>query len=264
MKNINPKSTQHTPMNALTIAGSDSGGGAGIQADLKTFAAMKVHGLSIITSLTAQNTLAVREVFDVPVEFIKAQFDAIHEDFDVKAAKTGMLSSREIIRTVVKNVRGYPLVVDPVMVAESGGKLLKDDAVLTIQKKLLKKAVLVTPNLFEAEILSGIEIKDIDDMKNAARIISSSGCSTIVKGGHLNATDVLYHEGEFHIFKARKIGGGAHGSGCTFASAITAGLSKEKDLLSSIKDAKRFISRGIKNAYSPGKGVRVVNQLKVR
>jgi len=135
---------------------------------------------------------------------------------------------------------------------------------LTIQKKLFKKAVLVTPNLFEAEILTGIEIKDIGDMKRAAELISRSNCSTIVKGGHLNATDVLYHEGEFHIFKARKIGEGAHGSGCTFASAITAGLSKEKDLISSIEDAKRFITHGIENAYRPGRGVRVVNQLEVR
>ncbi|MFQ5800933.1 MAG: bifunctional hydroxymethylpyrimidine kinase/phosphomethylpyrimidine kinase, partial [Candidatus Hydrothermarchaeales archaeon] len=132
---------------ALTIAGSDSGGGAGIQADLKTFAAHRVHGLSIITSLTAQNTFAVREVSDVPLEFIKAQFDAIHEDFDVGAAKTGMLSTKDIIKTVAKKLGAYPLVVDPVMVAESGGRLLAEDAIETLKEELLPKAVLATPNI---------------------------------------------------------------------------------------------------------------------
>ena len=179
-------------MIALTIAGSDSGGGAGIQADLKTFAALGVHGVAVITSLTAQNTLAVRDIFDVPVAFVGAQFRAIHEDFKIRAAKTGMLSSREIIETVAGEVGSYPLVVDPVMVAASGGRLLRSDAVEALTEKLFPKAALVTPNLFEAQVLSGLKIRSTGDMRKAAKKISKLGCSVLVKGGHLNATDILY------------------------------------------------------------------------
>ncbi len=249
-------------MTALTIAGSDSGGGAGIQADLKTFQAMGVHGASVLTSLTAQNTLAVRDIFDLPIEFIKAQFDAIHEDFEVKAAKTGMLSSREIITCVAENVGSYPLVVDPVMVAESGGRLLRDDAIETLEKLLLPKATIVTPNIPEAEILSGIEIKGTDDMKDACKIIGHLGCSVVIKGGHSSENtvmDVLYHKGEFFEFSSIRIGEGVHGSGCAFASAITAGLAKGEDIYTAVGDAKSFIKKAIAAGYSPGKGPRVVN-----
>jgi hydroxymethylpyrimidine/phosphomethylpyrimidine kinase len=249
-------------MTALTIAGSDSGGGAGIQADLKTFQALGVHGASVLTSLTAQNTLAVRDIFDLPVEFIKSQFDAIHEDFDVRAAKTGMLSNREIIECVAGNIGDYPLVVDPVMVAESGGKLLKDDAVETLEKLLLPKATIVTPNIPEAEILSGIEIKGIDDAKETCKIIAKHGCSVVVKGGHSSdptITDMLYHNGEFFEFSSKRIGEGVHGSGCAFASAITAGLAKGEDVSTAVGGAKSFITKAIATGYSPGKGPRVVN-----
>ena len=249
---------------ALTIAGSDSGGGAGVQADLKTFAAMGVHGVSVITSLTAQNTLAVRDVFDPPCGFVKAQFDAIHEDFDVKAAKTGMLSSKEIIKCVAENVGRYPLVVDPVMVAESGGSLLKDDAVETLKKLLFPKAAVVTPNVSEAKVLSGISIKGIDDMKDACRIISKHGCSVVVKGGHLHekmATDILFHGGEFHEYSTERVGEGVHGSGCAFASAITASLAKGQDVIEAVSSAKSFIAKAIATAYAPGKGMMVVNPL---
>jgi hydroxymethylpyrimidine/phosphomethylpyrimidine kinase len=252
-------------MIALTIAGSDSGGGAGIQADLKTFAAMGVHGTSVVTSLTAQNTVAVRDIFELPIEFIKAQFDAVHEDFDVKAAKTGMLSSKEIIKCVAENVGMYPLVVDPVMVAESGGKLLRDDAIETLKNLLLPKAAIVTPNIPEAEVLSGIIVKEISDMKEACKIISKYGCSVVVKGGHSQgekATDVLYHEGEFYEYDAKRIGEGVHGSGCAFASAIAAGLAKGDDITHAVSGAKSFITQSIATAYSPGKGARVVNPMK--
>ena len=251
-------------MTALTIAGSDSGGGAGIQADLKTFQTLGVHGASVLTSLTAQNTLAVRDIFDLPTPFIKAQLDAIHEDFDVRAAKTGMLSTREIIKCVAENVGSYPLVVDPVMVAESGGKLLKDDAIETLEKLLLPKATVVTPNIPEAEILSGIEIKGIDDMNEACKIISKHGCSVVIKGGHSSdktVTDVLYHNGEFFEFSSKRIGEGVHGSGCAFASAITAGLAKGDDVVTAVGNAKSFIKEAIATAYSSGKGPRVVNPL---
>ncbi len=251
-------------MIALTIAGSDSGGGAGMQADLKTFAATGVHGVCVITSLTAQNTLAVRDIFDLPSEFVKAQFDAIHEDFDVKAAKTGMLISKEIIKCVAENVGTYPLVVDPVMAAESGGSLLKDDAVETLKKVLFPKAAVVTPNLPEAEMLSGIKVKGIADMKEACMIISKHGCSVIVKGGHFltkTSLDLLYHDDRFYEFKAERIGKGVHGSGCTFASAITAGLAKGEDLVGAVSSAKSFVTKAIATAYAPGKGMRVINQL---
>lgn len=248
-------------MIALTIAGSDSGGGAGVQADLKTFAAMGVHGTCVITSLTAQNTLAVKGIFDLPGEFIEAQFDAVHEDFDIKAAKTGMLSNAGIIKCVAKKIRAYPVVVDPVMVAESGGKLLRDSAVETLKRVLFPKAKVVTPNIPEAEILSGIEIKGLDDMKEACQIISREECSVVVKGGHLDATDVLYHEGEFYEFRAKKIGKSVHGSGCAFASAIASGLARGDDLNFAVGIAKAFITKAISTAYSPGRGAKVVNPL---
>jgi hydroxymethylpyrimidine/phosphomethylpyrimidine kinase len=251
-------------MTALTIAGSDSGGGAGIQADLKTFQALGVHGASVITSLTAQNTREVRDILDLPLEFIKAQFDAVHEDFEVKAAKTGMLSNKEIIKCVAENLGSYPLVVDPVMVAESGGKLLKDDAIETLEKSLLPKAAVVTPNIPEAEVLSGIEIKGIDDMNKACKIISKHGCSVVIKGGHSSdttITDVLYHNREFFEFSSERVGEGVHGSGCAFASAIVAGLAKGEDVATAVGNAKSFITKAIATAYSPGKGPRVVNPM---
>ncbi|NOZ77377.1 MAG: bifunctional hydroxymethylpyrimidine kinase/phosphomethylpyrimidine kinase [Euryarchaeota archaeon] len=246
---------------ALTIAGSDSGGGAGIQADLKTFAALGVHGTSVITSLTAQNTQAVEAVQDVPPDFIEAQFDALHRDFDIKAAKTGMLSSSAIIETVMEKLGDYPLVVDPVMVAESGGRLLEEDAVESL-KGLFPKAAVITPNLAEAEVLTGMEIRSIDDMKDAAEKMAGHGCSVLVKGGHLNATDVLYHGGEFHVFEGELLGGGAHGSGCTMASAVCACLAKGYDLVDAVSEAKDFVTRAIANAHSPGRGAPVVNQLR--
>jgi len=243
----------------LTIAGSDSGGGAGVQADLKTFAALGVHGVSVITSLTAQNTRAVEGVFDITPRFIKAQLDALHNDFDIKAAKTGMLSNKDIITTVARNIGDYPLVVDPVMVAESGGRLLAEDAISTLKEMLITKSKLVTPNIPEAEVLSGTKISSIDDMKKACEIISQLGTSVVVKGGHMNATDILYHEGRFYEFKDKKFDFSTHGSGCTFASAITAELAKGKDLINAVKSAKEFITSAMKLSYTPGKGLRVVN-----
>ncbi|MFQ6135610.1 MAG: bifunctional hydroxymethylpyrimidine kinase/phosphomethylpyrimidine kinase [Candidatus Hydrothermarchaeales archaeon] len=245
---------------ALTIAGSDSGGGAGIQADLKTFAAHEVHGVCVITSLTAQNTLSVEDVFDIPPKFIEAQFRAIHDDFDVKAAKTGMLSNGEIIKTVAEMVGDYPLVVDPVMIAESGGELLQKDALEILKKELFPKATLLTPNIHEAEILSGLKIEDAGDMKKACEIIADYGPSVIVKGGHLDATDILYHKGKFYEFKAEKIGEAVHGSGCTFAAAIVSNIAKGGDLIVAIEEAKGFIISAIRNAHRPGTGLKVADQ----
>lgn len=246
---------------ALTIAGSDSGGGAGIQADLKTLAAHNVHGLSIIVALTAQNTREVLDIFELPANFIESQFKALQRDFEIGAAKTGMLYSERIISAVSKNLRDYPLIVDPVIIAESGAQLLKEEAVETMKKELLPKAALVTPNLFEAEKLSKIKIKSIEDMKKACREIAKHNCSVIVKGGHLKAVDVLYHEGKFYEFEGEKLAGKFHGAGCTFSASITANLAKGDDLITAVKNAKKFIQKALENSAQIGKGkVKVLNQ----
>jgi hydroxymethylpyrimidine/phosphomethylpyrimidine kinase len=176
-----------------------------------------------------------------------------------------MLSNAEIIKCVAENVGSYPLVVDPVMVAESGGRLLKDDAIESLKDLLIPKAAVVTPNISEAEVLSGIEIKGMHDMKDACNIISELGCSIVIKGGHSKedfATDVLYHDGEFHEFSSKRLGEGVHGSGCAFASALTAGLAKGDDIVLATSNAKAFINRAIATAYLPGKGPRVVNPMR--
>ncbi len=248
-------------VSALTIAGSDSGGGAGIQADLKTFAALGVHGVSIITSLTAQNTMGVEAIHDPPLDFIRAQFKAIHDDFSVKAAKTGMLSNKDIIELVTEEVGSYPLVVDPVMVAQSGAKLLRDDAVESLKDLLLPKAFVATPNIPEAEVLTGRKINTEEEMRKACVDIAELGCSVVLKGGHLNAVDILYHDGDYHAYKGELKPFEVHGAGCTFASAITAELAKGKELPIALADAKEFISKAIATSYEPGKGARVANQI---
>lgn len=246
---------------ALTIAGSDSGGGAGIQADLKTLAAHNVHGLSVIVALTAQNTKEVTDIFELSSNFIESQLKALKKDFEINAAKTGMLYSKKIISTVSKNIGNYPLVVDPVITAESGAQLLKEEAIETLKKELLPKAALATPNLFEAEKLSGIKLKSIDDMKKACREIAKLNCSVIVKGGHSKAVDVLYHEGKFYEFGGEKFEGKFHGAGCTFSASITANLAKGEDLISAVKNAKKFIQKALENSTKIGKGeVKVLNQ----
>ncbi|MFQ5815180.1 MAG: bifunctional hydroxymethylpyrimidine kinase/phosphomethylpyrimidine kinase [Candidatus Hydrothermarchaeaceae archaeon] len=246
---------------ALTIAGSDSGGGAGIQADLKTFAALGVHGVSIITSLTAQNTLGVEAIHDVPLDFIRAQFEAIHKDFRVKAAKTGMLSNKGIIELVAEEAGEYPLVVDPVMVAQSGDRLLEEDAIASLKDLLLPKAFVATPNTPEAEALTGKRIRNEDDMRKACVDIAELGCSVVLKGGHLNAVDVLYHDGRYHVYKGELKPYQVHGAGCTFAAAITAGIAEGRDLPAAVAGAKEFISNAIETSYEPGKGAKVVNQI---
>lgn len=246
-------------MIALTIAGSDSGGGAGIQADIKTFAALGVHGLSVVTAITAQNTRGVEEVFEVPADFVRAQLKALQADFAIGAAKTGMLYSRDLVKVVAKEIGDYPLVVDPVMAAQAGGRLLEEDALDTLKERLLPRALLATPNIPEAEALSGIRITGIKGMRKACQAIAECGCNVVVKGGHLNATDVLYMDGAFHELKARKLPYSAHGSGCTFAAAIAAQLAMGRDLLPAVKEAKTFVTGAIADAYSPGKGRRVVN-----
>jgi hydroxymethylpyrimidine/phosphomethylpyrimidine kinase len=248
----------------LTIAGVDSGGGAGVAADLKTFAALGVHGTCIITSVTAQNTIGVLDSFDIPVEFIKEQFDAVVSDIRIDYAKTGMLSSPDIVRTVASLVKKHklPLVIDPVMAAEAGGKLLRGEAVSVLIEELLPLASVITPNVFEAERLSGLKIKDINGAEKAAGKIHELGAkAVIVTGGHLQGTDVLYADGEFTRIEGKLLEGGTHGSGCTHSAALTAELAQGTPLIEAAHRAKRFVENSIVAGVKIGVGAAPVNQL---
>jgi len=256
-----------TPV-AITIAGSDSGGGAGIQADLKTFAATGVHGTTAVTSITAQNTRAVTAVVDLEAEIIKRQIQAVAEDIGVDAGKTGMLHTEKIIKAVAFEVSKYPfpLVVDPVMIAKSGAPLLKPEAMDSLKKHLLARATVVTPNKFEAEKLTNRTIENLEDAKTAAKEISEMGPeAVVVKGGHINlqyATDVLYRKGKYEIFETPRLNvKTTHGTGCSFSAAIAAELAKGKDVPLAVKNAKKFITLAIKFGLNIGKGHGPVNPL---
>ncbi len=253
---------------AITIAGSDSGGGAGVQADLKTFAALGVHGATAITSVTAQNTCSVTAVEDLKTEMIREQIKAVAEDLGIDAGKTGMLHTEEIIKTVSSEVSKYnfPLVVDPVMIAKSGAPLLKPEAMNVLESFLLPKATVVTPNRFEAEKLADMEIKDLEDAKIAARKISEMGPKAVViKGGHLNgeeAIDLLYHNGEFKTFSAPRLNTKTtHGTGCSFSAAIAAELAKKSDIEKAVEKAKKVVTLGIRFGLKVGKGYGPVNPM---
>ncbi len=250
---------------ALTIAGSDSGGGAGIQADLKTFASFGVHGMSAITSITAQNTVGVEAIFDLPPWLVKKQIECLAEDIGIDAAKTGMLSNKEIVREVADTLKKYdfPVVVDPVMIAKSGAYLLKEDAIDAFIKYILPIAFVITPNKHEAERLSGIKIKNREDAKKAAKEIKKLGAeAVIIKGGHMQvATDLLYYKGKFIEYKGKKIKGCTHGTGCSFSAAITANLAKGLELEKAIFIAKKFITMAIQYGEKIGHGHCPVNPL---
>ncbi len=240
---------------ALTIAGSDSGGGAGIQADLKTFAARGVFGMSAITALTAQNTVGVQGVFEIPPDFIALQIDAVITDIGADAVKTGMLSSATIIATVTRKIREYhlaPLVVDPVMVAKSGDPLLRADARDALIRELLPLATVVTPNLHEARVLCGFEITNLDEMRRAARVIRALGPqNVVVKGGHLpetsDAIDLLFDGDTFREYRAPRIESNhTHGTGCTFASAIAAELAKGHPVAKAVGIAKDYLTQTLR------------------
>jgi hydroxymethylpyrimidine/phosphomethylpyrimidine kinase len=236
---------------AMTIAGSDSGGGAGIQADLKTFAAHGVFGTSAITALTAQNTVGVRGVYPIPPEFVTRQIDAVMEDIGADAVKTGMLSNRLIIEAVAAKIVQYglrPLVVDPVMMAKSGDPLLEPDARDSLIFSLLPLATVVTPNLPEAEVLCGFPVTDMQGMRRAARAIHARGprC-VVVKGGHLAGTGFstdLFFDGERfeELSEVRIDTRNTHGTGCTFASAVAARLALGDETLDAVRAAKRYVS----------------------
>jgi len=253
---------------AITIAGSDSGGGAGIQADLKTFAALGVHGTTAITSITAQNTYSVTAVEDLKPEIIREQIKAVAEDLGIDAGKTGMLRTEEIIKTVSSEVSKYkfPLVVDPVMIAKSGTALLKTEAMDALENYLLPKATVITPNRFEAEKLANMEIKSLKDAEVAAKKISEIGPKAVViKGGHLegkDAIDLLYYKGEFKTFSASRLDvKTTHGTGCSFSAAIAAGLAKKMDIPVAVENAKKVVTLGIKFGLKIGKGYGPVNPL---
>ena len=254
---------------ALTIAGSDSGGGAGIQADLKTFAALGVHGTSAITAITAQNTVTVTRILELPVEMIRAQIDAVVEDLAPAAAKTGMLSSPEIIECVAEAVRDHrlaQLVVDPVMVAKGGAKLLRDDAVEALRRRLLPLAAVITPNLPEAEVLLGRPIATLDEQRRAARDLLKLGArAVVVKGGHSSGAESVdvFADGQRELsLPARRLDtANTHGSGCVFSAAITAELAKGADLREAVAAAKAFISAAIEAALEIGHGHGPVNPM---
>ncbi len=253
-----------TPV-ALTIAGSDPSGGAGIQADLKTFHQFGVYGEAVITLITVQNTMGVRRVECLPADLVTEQLAAVLEDIPPSAVKTGALGNAEIATAVAMSAAnfGCPLIVDPVMVSKHGAPLLPAEAAGAVRSKLLPRAALITPNLAEAEALTGIEVRTLEQMREAARKLAGLGAAAVlVKGGHLagEATDILYAKGEWHEFPARRLDTRhTHGTGCTYSAAITAGLALGKDLLDAIAEAKRFISSAIRTSPGLGSGAGPVN-----
>ncbi len=246
---------------ALTIAGSDSGGGAGIQADIKTMTVNGVFATSAITALTAQNTTGVRDILNSTPDFLAHQLDAVFEDIYPDAVKIGMVSAAELIEVIADKLTEYQaknIVVDPVMVATSGARLISEDAVQVLKERLLPLALLCTPNIPEAEVLSGMEIHCPDDMETAARIIHEKyGCAVLLKGGHdLNdANDLLCADSGLQWFRGKRIDNpNTHGTGCTLSSAIAANLAKGKTLEDSVDAAKRYISGALAAMLDLGSG----------
>ena len=246
---------------ALTIAGSDCSGGAGIQADLKTMTMNDVYAMSAITALTAQNTVGVKAIQESTPDFLKQQLDAIFEDIYPDAVKIGMVSSCELIRVIADRLRYYNaknIVVDPVMVATSGSALMKNNAVQTLIEELLPISTLVTPNIPEAQVLSGLTIETKEDMITAAKQIGDSfRCSVLLKGGHSinDANDLLYSSGKIMWFNGKRINNpNTHGTGCTLSSAIAANLAKGYDLEASVRKAKDYISGALAAMLDLGEG----------
>jgi len=246
---------------ALTIAGSDCSGGAGIQADLKTMTMNGVYAMSAITALTAQNTTGVRAIQESTPDFLKQQIDAVFEDIYPDAVKIGMVASGQLIRIIGDRLRYYHaknVVIDPVMVASSGSALIKTDAVQTLIEELLPISVLITPNIPEAQVLSGCTIENKEDMLRAAKQIGDSyHCAVLLKGGHSinDANDLLYANGELTWFEGRHINNpNTHGTGCTLSSAITANLAKGFTLVESVQRAKNYISGALAAMLDLGKG----------
>jgi len=253
----------------LTIAGSDSSGGAGIQADLKTFAALGVYGTSVITSVTAQNTLGVHGIHELPPDFVGLQIDSVVKDIGVDAVKTGMLANADIVAVVAAKVREYALpnlVVDPLILAKGGERLLREDALHTLVNLLIPLAEVVTPNIYEAEVLSGFHIEDLGDLKKAAEAIYKLGARyVVIKGGHFRgekSVDFLFDGENFAEFSSTRIEkGNAHGLGCTFASAIAAELAKGRNVADAVKSAKEYITSLLNYPLRIGRGYNLLDHL---
>jgi hydroxymethylpyrimidine kinase / phosphomethylpyrimidine kinase / thiamine-phosphate diphosphorylase len=252
----------------LTIAGSDSGGGAGIQADLKTITALGGFGMSVITALTAQNTLGVQGIFEIPPDFVELQFDSVATDIGIDAAKTGMLASADILRAVARKIREYgikKLVVDPVMVAKGGSSLVSNEAREILVGELLPLALVVTPNIPEAEVIAKMAIANVEGMKKAAAVIHAMGAgSVVVKGGHLDgdAVDIFYDGKKFHTLYAQRIDTrDTHGTGCTFAAAIATKLAQGYSVFEAVKAAKEYLTEAIRFSLRIGGGHGPTNHL---
>ncbi len=257
----------------LTIAGSDSSSGAGIQSDLKTFHNYGLYGLSVITAVTAQNTIGVQSSFELPKEIIEAQLKSVFEDFKIEVVKTGMLSSEKVVETVsnfLRNKGNVKIVVDPVLVSKSGYKMLNDKGVDTMLSKLFPLAYLVTPNFPEAEVISGIKISTAEDLESALVTIYNRGCKNVlIKGGHMpestgieKGIDILYNGKKFYLFKTKFLKSkNTHGIGCTFSSAIASGLALDMTLKDSIVNAKAYIVESLKKSKKIGKGFGPVEQV---
>ena len=249
------------PPRVLTVAGSDSGGGAGIQADLKTMLALGVHGMSVITAVTAQNSLGVQGYWELPAEAVRAQFRSVVDDIGVQVVKTGMLASVELVGTVSELLAtvAVPVVVDPVGVSKHGDSLLAAEAVATVREQLLPVATVVTPNLYEVEQLTGVRVTGEQDLRKAAEAVLALGPQwVLVKGGHLpgRATDLLFDGSHEHWFHAERYDNRhTHGTGCTLASAIAAELAKGQDMPGAVGAAKEYVTGAIRAGFPLGTGI---------
>lgn len=267
----NPARPGRPPI-ALTIAGSDSGGGAGIQADLRTFSAFGAHGLSAITAVTAQNTLGVTAVHEVPRAILRAQLDAVFVDFRIGAVKTGMLASAGLTREVAAVLHDHPrvpFVLDPVLIATTGAALARDGLVAAVRRHLFARADLLTPNVPEAETLLERKIRSQADMRTAAAELLDQGVrAVLLKGGHLRGSevaDLLLTRNAEHWFRQRRIRGESHGTGCSLASAIAAGLAHGEPLEAAVEAAIGFVHAALVSGYHPGRGrLRVLDHLAAR
>ncbi|NIL99336.1 MAG: bifunctional hydroxymethylpyrimidine kinase/phosphomethylpyrimidine kinase [Planctomycetales bacterium] len=250
---------------AMTIAGSDPSGGAGLQADLKTFHQRQVYGTSIVTLLTVQNTVTVSQVRVMDPDFVVAQLDSVLSDLSPAAAKTGALGSAEVIAAVASRAVDFdfPFVIDPVMISKHGARLIDEDALVVLREQLLPCACLITPNLAEAEVLAKIEVHDLPSMEAAAGKIGAQGIANVlVKGGHLadSATDVLWCGGQIHRIQAARIDSrNTHGTGCVYSAAITAELARGAPLIDAVWQAKRFVTEAIRRSPDLGQGCGPVN-----
>jgi hydroxymethylpyrimidine kinase / phosphomethylpyrimidine kinase / thiamine-phosphate diphosphorylase len=251
------------PQVVLTIGGSDSGGGAGIQADLKTFCVLGLHGTCAITAITAQNTLGVQQVFGLGAEIVVEQLRSITDDFSIAFAKTGMLHTADIVTAVARHLRmrDIPFVLDPVIEAEAGGRLLRPEAVEALKEHLIPWAKVVTPNIFEAQSLTGIVVRDRQSAHQAAQKILELGAkAVIIKGGHLDCIDLLMTEDEVILLPGERVAGENHGVGCTYSAALTAFLALGSSLEEAARQAKGFAERALLGSMRVGRGVGPVNQ----